>query len=312
MSRRRAISPIVGIPLMVAVVVGLAAVSGVLLFDLAGQQDPAPAAKFEVEADDDGVTHWVRLAQGPNLDGDRLSLLNADDPDVFAGREVGAGDEDEFLPASMDVAVVWEGDDGTAHTLGTFEVDWSLPDADHGCPWVDSETNGGSDKLDVDGDVVDCDAATAKDVEVTTSGVIVGDTDSGQVVDADDATFYGDVAADDLVSQLDSEVYGDVAADDLAKVDAGSVDGSVTAADEAELVSGSTVDGDVAADDLAKVDGSTVNGSVVSDGSHPDVKLVDANIRGHVYVDDADFDCTGSTIRGQDCSEYTPKDPDDY
>jgi len=48
----------------------------------------------------------------------------------------------------------------------------------------------------------------------------------------------------------------------------------------------------------------------VSNGSHPDVKFDNATVREDVYVEDAEFDCTDSTIAGQNCSKYSPKDPD--
>jgi len=35
-------------------------------------------------------------------------------------------------------------------------------------------------------------------------------------------------------------------------------------------------------------------------------------VSGHVYVDSGDFSCSDSTINGEDCGTYTPKDPDDY
>lgn len=303
----RAISQVLGVALMVAVVVGLAVVSGVLFFDLAEQRDPQPAATFDVEVEDDGVTHRLVLEGGETLDGDRIRLVDAADSDVFAGETVRSGDETTFYPTDGDVAVVWEGSHGGSHVLGTFEVESTVPEPDKGCPWVDNETNSGSDKLNVDGEVVNCDAETTEDVEVTTSGVIIGDTDSGKTVDADGAEFYGDVEAETLVNLQDGEIYGSVASNDDVKIDNGTVSESIRADDVIEVVGDSSVGGDVESDtDLVKVDSSTVQGNVVSDGS---VKLLNATVEGDVYVDSANFDCTDSTINGQDCDEYTPRDP---
>ena len=42
-----------------------------------------------------------------------------------------------------------------------------------------------------------------------------------------------------------------------------------------------------------------------------DVKITDSTIGDDVYVGGS-FDCSSSTIDGEDCDDYSPADEDDY
>ena len=93
------------------------------------------------------------------------------------------------------------------------------------------------------------------------------------------------------------------------KIDNSSAGESVTAQKMVEIIDRSSVGGDaVSHDKQVKLPSSRVSGSIVGGGS---LKLQDATIKSHVYVDNADFDCTDLRINGQDCDD-TPKDPNDY
>lgn len=311
----RAVSPVIGVVLMTAIVVALGVVSGGILLGLSEEPDPAPGVTMSLEAEGPAALHALVHETGDRLDGDQLTLRGAADPSALAGTELAAGERRRVVPIDTELALVWTGEDDTAHVIweATVAESDTVPESDHACPWVDSESNGGVDAVKINGDVVDCDVVTAENIEVNQGGIVIGETDSeAKDIDADDATFYGDIATETNINAQDSMVVGDATSADLAKIDNTTVTGSVAGQDTVDVISGSSVGGDVTTGDaLVKVLDSEVSGSVKSDG---DVKLDGATIEGDVYVDEAtnSFDCTDSTIDGEDCSAYTPKDPGDY
>lgn len=313
LSRNRGISPVVGVVLTVAVVLVLASLSAGMVFSLVQEREPAPEVTMSLETGESGIEHVIIHENGDVLDGDNVEVRGVANPEGVGGQDLAAGERHPVVATDSDISVVWFGEHGTSYTLAEFDVpeEETLPEPDKGCPWVDSESNGGTDDVKVDGIVVDCDVVTDKVIEVQNGGAIIGDTESVlKEVDADDARLYGDVTVDDNLNVQDGLVAGSVASDDLAKVDNSSVWGSVETVDTVEVISGSSVEGDVVSETgLVKVLSSDVSGAVVTDGS---VKLQDATVSGHVFVDSGDFDCTDSTIRGQDCDEYSPRDPDEY
>lgn len=312
-SQERAISPTVGVALLIAIVVALAVLSGGMFLSLDEERDPAPGVTMSLEATDMAATQALVHETGETLEGDRLELRGVADEEALAGTEVAAGERQQVVPTDTEIELVWFGDDGSSYVIweGTVPDDETVPDPDHDCSWVENKSDSGEDDVKVNGDVVDCDVQTDKVIEVNDDGTILGDTDSDtKVIDADDATFYGDVTGDDDVNAQDSLVTGAVVSNDTAKIDNTTVGEGVDAADTVEVIAGSTVGGDaVSDDDLVKVTDSDVDGAVATDGS---VKLDGATVEGDVYVNAGDFDCTDSTIDGQDCSAYSPKDPDDY
>lgn len=307
----RALSPVVGIVLLIGIVVALVAVSGTIFFGLADTNDPAPDVVFEHERTGDRSEHALRHVGGDELDGDELELRGVADPDSPAGRALAAGDNLSFYPTADEVEVVWYGDD-TSYVLTSVDVEEPLPDPDEGCDWVDDETNSGVDPITIDDTVVDCDVKTDEQVTVRNGGIVVGDAISDvKDFDGDDATVYGDVDVEDVVNLQDGTITGDATSRTAdVKVGNGTVDGSVNAQKVAEVTDGTAVEGDVVSHTKdAKVLDSDVEGSVTADGT---VKLDGATVEGDVYVDPADFDCTDSTIDGEDCSSYSPRDPSDW
>lgn len=297
---------------MVAIVVAIGAVSAVMLFGLSEEREPSPDVTLSLEATDRPAQHAIVHDTGDRLVGERVELRGTTDPDALDGSELTAGAREPIYPVDDTVEVVWHGDDGTSYVLWEFEVDpdETVPEPDERCPWVDTESDGGTEDVKMDDLVVACDVETDKVIEVQNGSVVIGDTVSeSKEVDADDATFFGDVHVDNNLNIQDGLVTGAVDSNDLVKIDNSSVDGSIEAGDTTEVIAGSSVGGDVVSDGLVKVLNSEVSGSVVSSHS---VKLDGATVSGDVYVDSADFDCTDSTIDGQECGTYTPKDPDDY
>lgn len=313
--QERGISPTTGVALLTAIVVALAVITGGILFSLGEEKSPAPGVSMSLEAEGVGATHRLVHENGDRFDGDQVELRGVADSEALAGETVAAGDHHSVAPTDRTVALVWYGEEDTSYVIWEESVsgDETIPEPDKGCSWVDSESNGGVEAVKVDGIVVNCDVETEKIIEVQNGGIIVGDTTSElKEVDADDAQFYGDVTVEKNLNLQDGIVTGAVTSDDLVKIDNGTVGGSVEADNTAEVISGSSVGGDVTSDsDLVKVLSSDVSGSIATGGSGS-VKLQDATLNGEVYVDDSDFDCTDSTIDGQDCSEYTPKNPGDY
>jgi len=364
---QRAISPVLGVVLLVAVVLALAAVTGGILLGLGEEPEPAPEVVLALSGEDAGPgERYLVHEQGERLDGDDLRLRGVADPEGLAGETVTAADRHRVVPTDRTVEVVWVGDQGRTYRLREFSVDPAavVPQPDEGCEWVDDESGGGTDGVAIDGVVVNCDVETDREVTVQ-DGAVIGDTTSGtKYVDADGAQFYGSIEVEESVDIHDGEVSGGVTASSEnlklrntsvggtaaggklvevlegsavegdvtsdtkgAKVVASEVSGEVTAAakvdvddgvvggpvetdGEIEVTAASTVGGDLVSDaDQIKVLDSTVDGSVATDGV---VKLENATIESHVYADGTDFDCTDSTVNGQDCSSYAPRDPDGY
>lgn len=318
MSRRgadRGLSPVVGSALMIAIVLVFAAVAGYVFFGMSDTSDPAPQVAWEAESSEE-LTDW-RLVHGggDRVDGGHLELHGTADPDAAAGTNLSAEDEVSFYPTSAEVDVVWYGDDGESYRLTTIEVEQPLPEPDEGCEWVESESNDGSDEVTVDGLVVNCDVSTTDNVHVENGGAVVGEVVSGtKVLDLDDAAVYGNVEVFKVANVQNGTVTGDVTSEDEeVKLDETTVEGSVNAADKAEVMDDSVVEGNVESrNGTSQISQSTVEGSVTAKDK---VDLDDATVEGHVYADSdglVDFDCTDSTIDGEDCSSYEPRDPDDW
>ena len=110
---KRGVSPVIGVVLMVAVVVILAAVIGAFVLGLGGSQTQAPQASFSLDAD----TSTLTMTGGDNLNGDNLEVVvaggaatNPFPTDTTAGTSVTLG----TTPATGDtVTVNWVPADGS-------------------------------------------------------------------------------------------------------------------------------------------------------------------------------------------------------
>jgi flagellin-like protein len=147
-----AVSPVIGVILMVAVTVILAAVVGTFAFSLSDQAgSTAPTATFDTtyeagspsgdtglyqgssgSADDgaDGGELTLTHSSGQSIDGGQLTLVDDDGGTVetwSAGETVRAGSATTATVAADDeVRLVWESDDGS--TTATLAA-WTGPDA---------------------------------------------------------------------------------------------------------------------------------------------------------------------------------------
>jgi flagellin-like protein len=313
-SRRadRGLSPVVGTALLIAIVLVFSVVAGYVFFGLSDTSDPAPQTVIEVEHSDDLADWRLVHGGGDRVDGSNLELRGTATPNAASGQNLSVGDEVAFYPTAEEVAVVWYGEDDTSYRLATFEVEQPLPEPDQDCDWVDAESNNGTDEVTVDGIVVNCTVETGDNVYVENGGAVVGAVVSdNKVLDVDDGEVYGDVTVYKVVNVQNGTVTGDVTSEDEeVKLYETTVGGSVDANDSAEVLDDSIVEGDVESrTGVVQIDDSAVEGSVTADGR---VDLDDATVEEHVYADPSDFDCTNSTVNGEDCGDYSPRDPDDW
>lgn len=308
----RAVSPVVGVTLLVAIVVVLAATTTWAFLGVSDSPEPTPDTVLDAEAAESGAEYRLVHGGGDRLDGDDLEFRGALDADAAAGAELSTGDNVSLYPTAEEVTVVWHGEEGRSYTLETIEVERALPEPDEGCEWIEDESDGGTDPIKIDGEVVNCDATTAEGIEIQDGGAVVGKVVSEtKALDADDSAVFGPVAVEKVANVQDGRVTGATTsnASDVKLTNA-TVGGSIEAEKVAEAIDGSVVEGDVvSATKDAKVDDSRVEGSVTADGT---VDLDDATIEGDVYADASDFECTDSTIDGEDCGSYSPKDPDEW
>ena len=136
-----AVSPVIGVILMVAITVILAAVIGTFVLGLGGQvQDNAPSAQFTFDQDgslemthDGGQTVQVSNIEVTNDDttkdyasNDICQNADGTADDEWTSAELSAGDSCTISSANLDdgdtVRIVWEADGGdTSATLAEYE-----------------------------------------------------------------------------------------------------------------------------------------------------------------------------------------------
>ena len=115
-----AVSPVIGVILMVAITVILAAVIGTFVLNLGqGINQSAPQASFGFDYEEPNVT--VTHQSGDSIDSDQLSLVvEGEDPEEWGGDEsVSAGDSQTFNNSNsgytftgQTVRLVWESENG--------------------------------------------------------------------------------------------------------------------------------------------------------------------------------------------------------
>lgn len=309
---RRGISPVAGGALLIALVTLLFAVSAVMFVNLTEEREPKPDVVLDIEANEGAVTHRLVHQGGDSLDGDKLRLRGTADDRTLEGDKLTTGSKRQFIPLEPEVDVIYEGEHGTSYRLTTVEAENTAPTPDEGCEWVDDETNGGTDPIKIDGVAVNCDVETAEGIEVQNGGTVIGNTVSdAKDLDGDAAVIYGEADVENVFNLQDGTVTGSVTSRTAdIKLDNATVTEAVNAEKVVEVAAGSRVDGDARSQTSdVKILSSTVSGSITAGNI---VKLQQASVDGDVYIDQSDFDCTDSTINGQDCDEYTPKDPDDW
>lgn len=133
LTEERAVSPVIGVILMVAVTVILAAVVGMFVLGLGSSTETTPQASFEFDYDS------TAAAGTPNLEithngGNALNHGNvivvedgaADTPawnDPNGNGNLDAGEYGEIeAAAGSTVKVIWEGENGDSAPLATYDV----------------------------------------------------------------------------------------------------------------------------------------------------------------------------------------------
>ncbi len=127
-----AVSPVIGVILMVAITVILAAVIGAFVLDLGGNQDSAPSATFEWEETSgtvggtSGTSIAVATVQSGETIQDAADVLSAGgaadsfDTNSTSSGDLEAGDSVDLRAAS-----------GTTYSSGdNIQIVWSSPDSD--------------------------------------------------------------------------------------------------------------------------------------------------------------------------------------
>ncbi|MWG32941.1 type IV pilin [Halomarina oriensis] len=128
----RAVSPVIGVILMVAITVILAAVIASLTLGLGDSAQTAPTAKFDFEQTgtlSDGTAEvTVSHASGATIANERVDVVYGTDDEKF-GEEVSAGtstvvDSGEISSGSAEeIKVVWTSEDGSTSTvLATYQI----------------------------------------------------------------------------------------------------------------------------------------------------------------------------------------------
>ncbi len=289
----RAVTPAVGIVLLVAIVTLIAAGAGSVILGLVDERPPAPDVAMDLESTGDGVHFELRHVSGEGLDGERTRLGGVADEDGLRSGTFRAGETATVVPIADEVTLHWDGTD-TSYTLQSFDVNtaelrFDPNDVDSTCPEVEAKMNSNSGDLDLDAETVVCDVAEDTDtgysdidIDLDDDSVLIGSLDVDGDVDLDSAVVVGSVTTtgQDITITDGSEIFGTVVAPSGTNVDA---DGNAT------------IEGDV----------------VVHGGS---LSLSNVEVTGHVYADPADVSCSSTTIgpAQRSCSAYSVRDPATY
>jgi hypothetical protein len=119
----RAVSPVVGGALLIAIVVLLATVTGAIVLGLADDDPPAPSARLQLEPTAACEFQLVHRG-GDALDGDRITVQGVQDPSALTGERLTAEDAVSVTPSDEQVRVVWNAPEGdTDYLLRDFSVD---------------------------------------------------------------------------------------------------------------------------------------------------------------------------------------------
>ena len=122
-SDSRGVSPVIGVVLMIAVVVILAAVVGAFATGVFGGQQSAPQASFSYDADA-GSNGEVVMDGGDTMDAGNLEVTQGSASTSWSpSGDVTAGDS-QPVPSggSGNIEVVWNDGDGNSAILASFET----------------------------------------------------------------------------------------------------------------------------------------------------------------------------------------------
>jgi len=123
----RAISPVVGVALLVAIAVILVAITGAILFGIAEDKPPAPQARLAVTPDATGCGFTFQHRGGDRIRGKNLEVEGLHDPNALDGEILEATDEVGITPQEKDLTVIWHApEEDIDHVLANFEVNTSI------------------------------------------------------------------------------------------------------------------------------------------------------------------------------------------
>jgi hypothetical protein len=106
----RAISPTVGIPLLLAIVVTLGVVVSGLVLGLGDPGPPSPETRLTLQGD--GCTTELVHQSGDALESDQIRLQGTESATLSSGQRLQAGDRLGITPTGEEVTVVWQSPDG--------------------------------------------------------------------------------------------------------------------------------------------------------------------------------------------------------
>jgi len=143
----RAVSPVIGVILMVAITVILAAVIASFVLGLGDTDDPAPSISFSTDEDTNANATEISITSGDSdADADNLEIIINGDEDVsnettwgdeIDGNDLGAGssvtiggEEDNIVDADemedvTEVQLIWDGDD----QLQSYDLEGTFNDS---------------------------------------------------------------------------------------------------------------------------------------------------------------------------------------
>ena len=127
-TEERAVSPVIGVILMVAITVILAAVVGAFVLGLAdGVTESAPTAQISFEYDSGEEEVTLIHDGGSSFQADRVSLLGTEEYDLDGwDGTVSAGDSTDSIELNEDsgntLRLVWEGSGGSSSVIARSTV----------------------------------------------------------------------------------------------------------------------------------------------------------------------------------------------
>jgi len=325
----RAVSPVVGVALLLAVTVILGLTVGPFVLGSAGNLvTDTPDADFAFfynedmafEPTDDfgtSITEGdgmmvIKMERGDTIDPANVEVRAAtsggnllEDSEVYGPDDrLRQGDTiNVVINRGESVQVIWRAPGGdTSVILGELTVPGpsstvppGVPTPNLDCGWVDNVTDANGGDFDVEqGNEFAAGDVVGCDVFVDNNGVTVdGDLTVVGSIDAGAVTLGPGGNADA------GDVYGSIESDSRIDLNDLTVTGGLTAGDEIDL-HGVTVEDDIEAGDFTQIDDSTVDGEVVVNDT---LEIQDTTITGH--VDAESIDCDGNaTIAGEDCMDY--------
>lgn len=122
----RAVSPVIGVILMVAVTVILAAVVSMLVLGMGSDVESHPQASFSFDYDSSADTVDITHEGGDTLANSSVSVIveGTEDAGAWPDAEISAGDTytTGTVSSGDSIRVVWTGSNGDTAVLGSFEV----------------------------------------------------------------------------------------------------------------------------------------------------------------------------------------------